>query len=475
MPSDSEKGTPRWSRYGLRGDPYFVDALEPDEDALYPITLFRGRDEELDIIESLIRDNDRSATLVYSQGGHGKTTLANRIAYDVMDQGVLVTPEEIQLSAEDPSFRFFRDILSGILAGVTDAGHDIPDPPPDPQDDRDIDHPALLQARSLVRTIRRRSGIQGGGQVAGVGAEGGIDHAFLQPAYEPGSSRDLLTRVAREVAGLGYDGIFVRVNNLDQVARSHPEVLDTFLGESRDLFKIPGIHYLFLGDREVHSTIESIQRVRGCFDLPIELEPFSEGQVLDILEARYSELSVDDDWVPPVGPEVVRRLYRVHYGDLRNVLADLGRCVQAVRNIEVDPIAVDDALPVLQDLYLSTMGDRLTDELWETIEVMADSGGPVRQVDLEEELDLTPAGVNQRFQRLDEAGAIELSHREGASKYFRLTSDARFALAAKLQQGQGGPKGIGTTTFGTATAGTGGGDDPLEVPDVLEDAVLDEN
>lgn len=471
MSEGSEKGRPRWSRYNLRGDPYFVDALEPDEDALYPITLFRGRDEELATIKELIRDNDRSATLIHAQGGHGKTTLANRIAHDVSDQGILVTPEEIQLSAQATSFRFFRDVLSGILSAVADTGHAIPDAPPDPQEDKDVEFPALLEARSLVRTIRRRSGLHGGAEVMGTGGQGGVEHAFLQSTYEPGASRNLLTRVAREVGELGYVGIFIRVNNLDDVARSHSDVLDVFLGESRDLFKIPGIHYLFLGNDKVLTRIESIPRVRGCFDLPIPLQPFTEDQVLEILEARYEHLA-SDGWIPPVSEEVVRRLYRVHYGDLRNILADLGRCVQAVRNIEAEPIGVHDALPVLQNVYLSNLGQRLSEELWQTIEVVAKKNDPVRQVDLQEELDLSAPGVNQRFQRLEELGAIELSHRDGASKYFRLTSAARFALAGQMQQR--GTTQTGLLTFGEEGTPLGEPEDETQVPGQLEDAYLED-
>lgn len=473
MSEGSEKGTPRWSRYNLRGDPYFVDALEPDEDALYPITLFRGRGEELTTIKELVRDNDRSATLVHAQGGHGKTTLANRIAHDMGDQGILVTPEEIQLSAQAASFRFFRDVLSGILSAIADKGHAIPDAPPDPQEDTDVALPALLEARVLVRTIRRRSGFQSGAKVMGTGAQGGVEHTFLEPSYEPGASRTLLTRVAREVGELGYTGILLRVNNLDDVARSHPDVLDAFLGESRDLFKIPAIHYLFLGNDKVLTRIESIPRVRGCFDLPIPLQPFTEDGVLEILEARYEHLA-SDSWVSPVSEEVVRRLYRVHYGDLRNILADLGRCVQAVRNIEAEPIGVHDALPVLQNVYLSNLGQRLSEELWQTIELIAEKDDPVRQVDLQEELDLSPPGVNQRFQKLEEAGAIELSHREGASKYFRLTSAARFALAGQIQQ-QGTTQ-TGLLTFGEGGTPLGAADEEqgMEVPGQLEDAYLED-
>lgn len=471
-PRDEEDATtPRWTRYKLQGDPYFVDALEPDEDALYPITLFRGRDEELDTIESLIRDNDRSATLVHAQGGYGKTTLANRVAHDVAEASVLVPPEEIQLSAEDASFLFFRDLLSGILAAVVDAGHSLPGPPADPQDDPDTEFPALLEARILVRTVRRRSGLKGGGQVLGTGVQAGIENAYLKPSYEPGASRHLLSRVAREVAGLGCDGILVRVNNLDNIASNHPEVFEAFLGVSRDLFKVPGIHYLLLGDQQALSNIEGTPRVRGVFDLPIELEPFGEEQVLEILQARYEHLATAEDWTPPAGDDLIRRLHRVHYGDLRNILTDLGRSIQAVRNIEAGPVTVEDALPVLQDLYLDSLSQRLGDEHWETIELMTDKKGPVRQVDLLDELELSPGAVNMRFQKLEKAGAIEISHRDGASKYFRLTSAARFALAGKRRR-KSGPGGVGSHAVGSAAVGSGEAGPP-EVPGQLKDAYLE--
>lgn len=424
MPSNVADGpNTRWTRYGLRGNPFFTNALDPDENALYPIRLFVGRESEVQALEQLASSNDRSATLLYAVGGYGKTTLACRIAHDLKQTDFLVLPEELQLAKHEPSLRFFRDVLSGILQALDDDGHKVPDPPHDAAKAKSD----LERAKLLVQTTRHWAGGGSGGGAFGFQAEGNVQLTFLTPAFEPGASKRLLEGVAREVASLDYAGILVRLNDMDSVCKTDPDILREFLQDARNLLQVPGIHYVMMGDPDVHQAIEGIPRVRGCFDQPVPLPALTALQVIELIEERYQHLKTGE-FVPPVSTSLIEALYKVHHGDLRSILADLGRSIQMVNPIEARPISPEEALPVLRASYLASLGASLTEELWETLRLFTELGDEVRQVDVKQRMGGTAPMWTDRFQRLQQAGAIEFVRQEGASKYFRLTGAALLVL-----------------------------------------------
>ncbi len=430
-----EKAPTRWSRYGLRGDPFFTDALEPDEHALYPITLFVGREQELDQMTRLTQDNDRSATIVYAGGGYGKTTLANRLAYDLKKMGFLVPPEEIQLSGEDSMMRFFRDLLSGILQALSDDGIPLPKAPKDPRDDDAVKYPGILAAAKLVRTIGRLTAAHAGIHATTLGGlSGGIQHTLMQPVFEPGPSRHLLRMLARDIGALEYRGILVRLNNIDEVTRISRTLFEDFIGQARDLLQVPGIHYVLLGNEVAHATIESTARVRGCFNLPIELQGFNNEQVWQTLEKRLHHLSVPNrTHTSPASKELVQALHRLHDGDLRNILSDLGRTVQGMQvQIEPKPAPPIMILPTLANLYHQNMAGKLNDDHWDLLRLLHEKGRPIRQIDVKQDLGVSEGTINTRFRRLEEAGAIEVKHRDGPSKFFRLTGPGKLALLTSI-------------------------------------------
>ncbi|MEA3203334.1 MAG: hypothetical protein QOI63_1009, partial [Thermoplasmata archaeon] len=193
---------PRWPRYGLRGDPFFSNALDPDEGTMYPIDLFHGRGKERKALLAAIADGDHSATLIYAGGGHGKTTLANAVCFQLMRKNYLVLPEEVQYEPGDGLETFFGRLLHGILQALSDRGHKLPEVPANPQDIETQQLSNLVKARLLVRISRIRTGWGGGLQAGLAGANVAVQYDVLQPYFEPKASRALLQGVVKEAAAL---------------------------------------------------------------------------------------------------------------------------------------------------------------------------------------------------------------------------------------------------------------------------------
>lgn len=413
-----------WEIFRLRGDPFFTAPLGPKESSPYPISLFRGRDNERNQLKKAIGSSGRSATLLFAAGGFGKSTLSNRLVADLAGSDLLIVPDEIQLTREAPAAQFFREVVAGILRALVLDGETLPTAPSEPEKDAKAKLPALLEARQLVQLTRRLSGVDGGATIGPVGGQAGVQHEFFSPKYEPGTSKRLLDDVSVEVRSLGYSGILIRLNNLDFLAVHDKPALESFLGEIRDLLQVHGIHYILMGNEEVHSIIDGTPRVRGCFDLPIPVKPFSLEEVNAILEARYHHFASERGFVPPASPGLVAHLHEIYYGDLRNILADLKRCVLGVEIIEPKPLEKSVVLPVLEDLYLKSLDNKLDPADWEVLSIAAKISKPFSKA----ELGAQRANSEGSIQKLIDVGAIELSHHKGTSDYYRLCGSGWLGL-----------------------------------------------
>jgi DNA-binding transcriptional ArsR family regulator len=436
--SDLDSLEPRWPRYGLRGDPFFSNPLDPDAETVRPIRLFRGRGSERRRLVQAALDGDHSATLLHAAGGHGKTTLANAAAYDLSMKGVIMLPEEIQFSPESGALGFLRELFHGILQALSDHGVPIPEVPDDPAELEHHRHRGLAEARRLVQIIRVRSGFGGGGGAFGVSAQGAIQYDFLRPAYEPTASKGLLQRVLEDIRDLRpeFRDVVIRVNNLDVAATTDAEALRRFLLEIRDLLQVDGCHYFLMGNDVVRDLIEDEPRVQGVFETPLKLGPFSERDVLGILKARYDFLALPGaEPRSPVHDDLVTALHDVHYGDLRNILRDLRRSVQTVDPVEARPITAEQTLPLLEDTHYQHLKRRLRREAWETLGALEASPAPLRQKDLAETLSVSEPAMSARFRTLTENKVVELVRVEGRSQYYRVPGHVRMALNAARRAG----------------------------------------
>lgn len=436
-PPLDEELEPRWPRYGLKADPFFSNPLDPDHQTNRPITLFRGRRKERRRLVQSVMDGDHSATLIHAAGGHGKTTLANAAAYDLSEREYLVLPEEIQFSSETGSMGFFREMLHGILQGLSDHGVDLPPIPSDPSIVESQDFPGLVKARTLVQLVRVRSEFGAGGQVLGTGGKGSVGYQFLRPAFEPTASRHLMQEVLHDIGALTtLSGVIIRINNLDVAAASDQPALRHSLLESRDLFQVDGCHFFLIGNDLVRNIVEDEARVRSVFENPVPLGPFEPHDILEILQARYDFLTVEGrEYTPPVADDLVEALHGVHYGDLRNVLRDLRRSVQMVDPIEVSAVNLEQALPLLEEQHFQVLDRRLGPESWETLDALDKSGEPLRQRDLAELLGITEPGMSNRFEKLREENVVDLVRVEGRSHYYRVPGHVRLALKAARRRG----------------------------------------
>ena len=445
---------PRWLRYGLSSDPFFSNPLDADTGTNYPIELFQGRKSERKRLGQAIVDSDHSATLIHAGGGHGKTTLANAVCFDLTRNGYAVLPEEIQFRPDAGFSGFLAQMLHAFLQALSDRGAKLPRIPDDGNVDA-TDFPNLAKARLLVQMTRVQTGA--GLDVSTVIGGGGSSNQFdfLQPRLDAGVGRQLVDGMVKEAKRLDkrLKGFVVRLNELDVAAAYKPKELRTFLDDARNLLQVPGMHFIMMGSHAVWDTIDSMARVRTEFAHDVALEAFSLDDVTAILTARYKHLRGTGQFVDPVAPGLVAALHDVHFGDLRNILRDLRRAVTLANPVEIRPVTKEEALPLLEAVHYRDLEKDLGPEGWETLNAMEAAGKPIRQKDLAAVLNITEPGVNQRFKPLRNLSLIDLVQEDGRSQYFRLQSRARLAVheyRRRIERGEAPLKPRRRTRPGTA-------------------------
>ena len=84
-----------WHRYGLKGNPYFVNPLSNIGDL--PLTLFIGRQEERRKLGNIIRLGEARCVVV-GEPGVGKTTLVNFVRQEASKSQFFTPSREIEIN-----------------------------------------------------------------------------------------------------------------------------------------------------------------------------------------------------------------------------------------------------------------------------------------------------------------------------------------------------------------------------------------
>jgi hypothetical protein len=136
-----------WSLYNLSQSPYFQRELEAGPHAPRPLSLFVGRDTELQELLGTILDagDDGSVQGVAGALGVGKTTLVKELKARALDAGFLTTDAIVPVLQSDTPESLFARVLGGlydtILANRPQSG----------------DNPAMQDAQPMVRATRLSS------------------------------------------------------------------------------------------------------------------------------------------------------------------------------------------------------------------------------------------------------------------------------------------------------------------------------
>ena len=333
-----------WNFFNLRASPYWQDPLG-DGDPSHPLSLFRGRTEQLTMLFNGLAGAGLSSSrrAIAGAPGVGKTTLVKQFKATALDHGYLTADGFVAIVANETTEGLFGRVLSAVYDII------LANRP------ATVDSPAMQDAQVLVRASRER--LRGGGfSAAGIGASLSQGVTTTTPREilidGPRVLRDLMTLVGTSDA----HGLVLHINNLENLSEADAARAGQVLRDLRDpMLMHNGLHVIIAGTADAVQAALSEPQVRTTFSV-IPLPPMTLQELHELLVARYTHLQLHDaePLIPPVDHDAVTRVYELFRGDLRGLLKALedGVAPNIGLNGERRPLTFGELRHVLQSRYL---------------------------------------------------------------------------------------------------------------------------
>ena len=303
-----------WNVFNLHSSPFWQDALG-DGDQTHPLSLFVGRQDDLDVLVGSLfgAGSGSSRRAIAGSPGIGKTTLVKQLKAHALANGYLTTDGFVPVFADDTNESLFGRVL-GAVYDILLANRP-----------HTVDLAPMQAAQVLVRSAREKAR-SGGISLFGVGASIGQNTTTTVPRDilldGPRVLRDLMTLVQSSDA----QGVLVHIDNLENLSEAGALNAGTIMRDLRDpLFMHNGLHVVVVGTPDaIQAAITAHAQVRTTFSIRT-LEPMPAADVIRLLNARYAWLQKDQDApvIPPVDPRAAEELYALYRGDLRGLLQAL--------------------------------------------------------------------------------------------------------------------------------------------------------
>jgi hypothetical protein len=300
-----------WNVYNLTGSPYFRGLLE----ARRLPSVFVGRQPEIHRLRAHIRSagENSSRQAIAGAPGVGKTTLVKELKALALADGYFTTDAVVSIQGTDTAATLFGRVL-GALYDTIVANR--------PQA---VDHPALQDARGLVRATRLGTG-GGGISIAGVGANISTSTTVLDASDLMIDGPPVVRDLSQFVRESGARGVLLHLNSGENLTETDTQHIATLLRDLRDPILLQhGLHFVLVGTTDaIASVFNAHQQERNTVDI-LRLETLGIADVHEMLTARYAHRQLDAHTpaLAPVEPDAVDDLYTLFRGDLRGLLKAL--------------------------------------------------------------------------------------------------------------------------------------------------------
>jgi AAA ATPase-like protein len=411
-----------WNLYNLRQSPYFQDTLGGEAEH-HPLSLFVGRQSELESLVSTIGSGGSSRQVVGGRPGVGKTTLVQGAKAAAVGAGFWATDSLVSFYPEDTTELLLGRLLGGVYDAIVTARPHT------------AEQPAMQTAQQLVRVARLATGgLNLSAAGIGLGVSRGVAMATPAGALLLDGPR-LVRELLELVLAAGARGIVLHLNNLEILSERDAAAAADILRSLRDPVLLqPGLHLILAGTTDaVTAVVTRHPQVRSVFASPLLLEPLPPTDVDALLAARYAHLRLEPEREPvaPIAPEAVAGLYAFFQGDLRGLFKSLEEGATLLMGVGASPgtpLALDDLRPVLQRRYEAELAAALEPVRAEQLRAWASAGVSVPQT--QERLrgiwHLSQPATSNAVRDLIERGyAISLPRRGAAPIEYLLTGASR--------------------------------------------------
>lgn len=320
----------KWRKYGLHGNPYFISPLSIDK-GIIPISKFVGRNQERKELKNVISMGGEIRFMLTGDAGVGKTSLLNFIRAEAADDGFFTPIREIEINKPMSGNEFIILTLSAIHEEIQRLNINI---------NEDIMHTLdaiyeLTQYGELSNDVAKISQLN--------------KHKLV----------GLFNKVIEELVPK-FKGIIIHYDNWDNI--QDVEAIQDLIGDVRDFLSNKNVIFFFVGNQFFPSIIAERKRVAQIF-LPgaLEVPALSLNDIKKILDERIDALKIGENitLTVPHTEEAIETLYKLHGGNIREILNSLLSCVISLESSNT-PIQITDNL--LRDI-LSSKAKKITDKL----------------------------------------------------------------------------------------------------------------
>jgi DNA-binding MarR family transcriptional regulator len=410
------------AQFGLKGNPFDSSALSASVHALLPIaTAFVGREmssPESRTITNILRTPGGGRFVVEGEIGVGKTTFVNyhRYLWENETKDRLLTPiQEIAVDIHWGVKEFLFNILGALinklvlLKGKEEA----------------LAKDSLLREILILTKVYSTSNTQWQGTFMGAGLGYGKNAIVTVPQISETQLSQYFQLLVQKIKEMGYAGVFLHIDNFDQITQENPKDMQLFFHKIRDILQIHDVYYAFVGYPGFCSQIiNPIERVRSIFFLlPIYLPPLPEDKVLEAIEKRYQLLS-DASFIKPVEDAFVKYLYRLYQGKFRSILDSLSSLLSSIPPYRVSMLAAQEAKELLSQTLTQQVSTVLTPKEWSVL-LAVSAQEECTGAEIARKLKMQPENVSRAFKELEKHHFIYLVRRSGARSFYKISDQLK--------------------------------------------------
>jgi hypothetical protein len=403
-----------WEPFGLSGNPFFQSELSPG-DPVHPVSLFVGRDAELERVRRRLSTDTSTRTIIEGAPGVGKTSFVNRLKSDLARHGVATYDRPIRIESHTTRSSFVADVLRTLVRIRLGLG---------------LENGNGIWART-VRLLEGQDLI--GATLTVMGMGGGFSRSYAAPQAPPDSLYEHLGAALEEMSRELEAPVVLHVNNLESLTQERTEAAATLLLDLRDYLLLPGAHWVFVGAAGIDDAIfRAHHQVSGIFPQALVLESLPPAAVERLLELRYRHLKIRGQSVtPPIDPGEAARLYALYQGDLRNFLRLLTEAAEALLGMHgVRPMTEPEVRRFGAAEYEKKLRERLGEDDFNHLRrILAEhADADVRVTDAARSTRMSQGAASKLIQRLEHKRAIHPTRTAGKSRYYRPYGDVLIAF-----------------------------------------------